>query len=75
MVAPGPPSNIKVDVISSYELNFSWDLPAEANWVITRYEVAIYEKEKENINETHDTKLEKSRLFNELDIHRTWWKC
>ena len=75
MVAPGPPSNIKVDFISSYELNVSWDLPAEANWVITRYEVAIYEKEKENINETHDTKLEKSRLFNELDIHRTWWKC
>ena len=63
MVAPGPPSNIKVDVISSYELNVSWDLPAEANGVITRYEVTIYEKEKENVNETHDAKLEKSKLF------------
>ena len=63
MVAPGPPSNIKVDVVSSYELNVSWDLPAEANGVITRYEVTIYEKEKENVNETHDAKLEKSKLF------------
>ena len=71
MVAAGQPSKIKVDVISSYELNVSWDLPAEANWVITRCEVAIYEKEKENINETHDAKLEKGRLFNEFDIHRT----
>ena len=50
-----------------YELNVSWDLPVETNWVITRYELAIYEKEKENINETLDAKPEKSRLFNELD--------
>ena len=55
MVAPGPPSKIKVDVISSDDLNVSWDLPVEANWVITRYEVAIYEKEKENINSWRKT--------------------
>ena len=66
MLAPGSPSNIKVDVLSSYELNASWDLPAEANGVITKYKVTIYEKGKENVSKTHDAKLKKSKLFSGL---------
>lgn len=68
-LAPGPPSNLKVDVLSSNELNALWDLPAEANGVITKYEVVIYKKgEKKGANGTfYDVKLKKSKLFRALE--------
>ena len=67
IIAPSPPSNIKVDVLSSYELNASWDLPAETNGVITEYVVAIYKKgEEKDLNNTYHTKLAKSKLFKAL---------
>lgn len=72
LLAPGPPSNIKVDVLSSHELNTSWDLPAEANGLITKYKVAIYEKGEENVSETQDTKFEKSKIFSGLEPFTTY---
>ena len=67
IIAPSPPSNIKVDVLSSYELNASWDLPAEIKGVVTEYVVAIYKKgEEKDLKNTYHIKLAKSKLFKAL---------
>ena len=66
--SPCPPSNIKEDVLSSYELNVSWDLPAETKGVITEHVVAINKKgEEKDLNNTYHIKLEKSKLFKGLE--------
>ena len=67
IIASSPPSNIKVDVLSSYELNDSWDLPSETKGVITEYVVAIYKKgEEKDLNNTYHKKLAKSKLLKAL---------